>query len=53
MRAHHDGGLRMGDDAVANAGETSVRELSGSIVASQRDEIRELDRIIPRPRQSF
>jgi uncharacterized protein (DUF305 family) len=45
MRAHHEGGLHMGDYAVANAKDSKVRELASAIVSSQRDEITELDRI--------
>ena len=42
MKAHHEGGVTMAEDAAANAGDPQVRYLAGRMAKTQRTEINEM-----------
>lgn len=46
MVAHHQGGLHMAEYAQIHAAESSVRDFARQVVASQTDEITELNRLL-------
>ncbi len=51
MVAHHQGGLHMAEYASTHAAESSVRDFARQVIASQTDEIAEMNRLLGRSQQ--
>ncbi len=47
MTAHHQGGIHMAEHAADHAGTAEVRRFARSVADSQRDEIVEMERLLP------
>jgi uncharacterized protein (DUF305 family) len=52
LRAHHEGGLHLAEEAARRAGTPEVRRLADGMHDAQRDEIGMLDQIIARLQRS-
>lgn len=47
MTAHHRGGIHMAEHAAEHAGTSEVRLMAGQMADAQRDEILEIERLLP------